>query len=1347
MVPRLKSIILVAFTCAALTTSTSDKIIWINAAGVLQSVDTSGEDVTEIITLTANSNGIAVDEERCLVYWSDNSDRMIRHTNIAGLSATFVDVLDTQNDVPTAIFRDSASNTMYWTTSLSRVKRADLDADDVTASTEEMTSSESGFSVGRMAISVDTSVEPRVVYLADNDYELRLVRQTWGTTSHEVVLDAYELDVGALDAPSSVVIDGVNRFLYWTDSFQRKVIRVPVDNLDSDPANRQNDFEVLVDTQSSGFTMANPKGLVVDAPNNKMYWADQLENKVYAADLSGNYLWEVDTGASPRAMAFVNGAAAERCFTSTTTTSQSSTTSTTSQTLTTSTATFTSSTVTSTTTTSKTSTTTTTSSTTETLTTTTGTRTTTTTSTTTITTSTTGTTTFSTSTSSSTTVSTTTSSSTTTQSTTTTTTTTVTMSTLTTTSSTLTTTTTSTTTDTTTTTLHEITKIEGDITIVAKDPVAFEAALTLHRRDFYKAIQYGIADVVSEVEWTMVTYPDFSALNFDKASNTGTFSYKIEVADDGYVMGGTSLTPATFDAQDAAFFTSFNSALSARVTQVDATVSRLEMATPTFTEILSISTTTSTASSTTTTTSTTTVSSTTTTTSTSSTTSTTTTSTTSSTTTTTTTSVSSTTSSSTSASSTTTTQTDTKPVALLQGSLSLSARGANETQIENAVIDGLADMLNIDKTQDLIEVTRISQRSTRRLSQDFLLSSGGFSFARMAEVVTQPRRLAAFIWDVDYRLGIPATKAVTIVTMINDLSTNEEPLLNSLKKSLVEQGQNPAELLLAVRSITNAALLAVTGPPVDSCGDDREYCTAGYIKKPSADDTVCKYALNCSQATEACCDAKNVPKLAGPLTAMASAPYVTIFLAFVITMAVVTCLCCFQFLSNPVLFRSLPRCIRSKFDCLLSKHDDSQKLQESLENNSFSPGPRLALQSAEMELQVLELLLNDLQGEWRLFDQDQMMAGIVRICENGRTLYDGVHYQNQDLCPQCPRPGQPAGIIRGDGWCIDMQRSDTDSLEWMKSGESGISWKRCKGISAFSIGDRVEWTAASTEQVEQGAHGIVVGFTDDRVRVNFEGTSPNSNSSFRSPRKPATDCKPSALAVIESARSDEEEYAEPPRALPSLAHCAEFKRLSLFADTIGKENTGLADENERLRRDISNKVDKLTRDNTDVSRENTRLRQELDYQRELTNSVVASKEYGGLAAENKILSSNVEKAEALQKELSEHSMAAARLRVQVQACGGRGADLYSSGPASPSSFSMNGPGLIGMDRPGISSANSNSSFAPPVGSRQRAVPQSASPSSARWQSSAHARNGNFEQFYAADDDDDDDESDDENVAI
>jgi len=454
-----------------------------------------------------------------------------------------------------------------------------------------------------------------------------------------------------------------------------------------------------------------------------------------------------------------------------------------------------------------------------------------------------------------------------------------------------------------------------------------------------------------------------------------------------------------------------------------------------------------------------------------------------------------------------------------------------------------------------------------------------------------------------------------------------------------------------------------------------------------------------------------------------------------------------------VLFRNLPRCIRSKFDCLLSKHDDSKALQASSENNnakSFSPGPRLALQSAEMELQVLELLLNDLQGEWRLFDQDQMMAGIVRICENGRTLYDDVHYQNQDLCPQCPRLGQPGGFVRGDGWCVDMQRSDTDSLEWMKSGESGIAWKRCKGISAFSIGDRIEWTAASTEQVEQGAHGIVVGFTDDRVRVNFEGNSPNStsNSTFRSPRKPATDCKPSALAVIESARRDEEQQAEPPRALPSLAHCVEFKRLALFADTIGKENTGLAEENDRLRREISTKVDKLNRDNTDISRENTRLRQELDYQRELTSSVVASKEYGGLAADNKILSASVQKAEALQKELSEHSMAAARLREQVMRQDGRGFDPYSSGPASPSSFSafsgtMHGPGLIGLVPPGVNSSNSNSSFAPPVGSRQRPI----SPSSARWQSSTHARNGNFEQFYAADDDDDDDDSDDENVAI
>lgn len=692
---------------------------------------------------------------------------------------------------------------------------------------------------------------------------------------------------------------------------------------------------------------------------------------------------------------------------------------------------------------------------------------------------------------------------------------------------------------------------------------------------------------------------------------------------------------------------------------------------------------------------------------------------------------------------------------MLQGSLSFSGRGLDEDDARVAVVVALAAWMDTPKNN--VELTGISRG--RRMAEDVFLSSPNspISLTQLGADIA-PRRLSAWsAWDVDYKVSVPSAQAVTLIPAVEELNSSPAPLLVALEEAFIAQGKEPNELLLAIRSVSRPTLIAVTGPPVDSCGND--FCPVGMVHRSTADLQMCKISFNCSQAEALCCEEVQRPTLGPPEVAMAGSYMFVMCVTFIISICVI-CACCLErFLVNPVLFRMLPRCVRARCGCCLSTHDDAKGANPKHHGDDHPSWleygratNQLSLQDPELELNVIELLLNDLQGEWRLYDQDQMMAGIVRICENGKTYYDEANWPTQDLF------AQPGGIVRKDGWCIDMQRSDTDSLEWMKPGESGITWKRCKGISAFAIGDWVEWTAATSRepQVEQGAIGQVVGFTDDRVRVNFEGKqSPHSPGAARTSPKGqnARDCKPSALAVVETARREEED-AEPPRALPSLAHCVEFKRLGLFADTVGKENTGLATENDRLRRELGSKVDKLSTDNTNLGRENTRLRQQLDFaenmQRELTNSLIASKDNTALALDNQKLGGQLAHADELHKELTSLSKANERLRDQLQDLP---KDPYAHGPTTPQSGHYqpnNGSGargsVVGLDRASPTGGYASRPMNPQGRGIPPPPPSGSSPSSMRWQASPHTRNGNWD-FYAADDDDDDDDSDDDNLAI
>jgi len=125
-----------------------------------------------------------------------------------------------------------------------------------------------------------------------------------------------------------------------------------------------------------------------------------------------------------------------------------------------------------------------------------------------------------------------------------------------------------------------------------------------------------------------------------------------------------------------------------------------------------------------------------------------------------------------------------------------------------------------------------------------------------------------------------------------------------------------------------------------------------------------------------------------------------------------------------------------------------------------------------------QFLVESLRGDWRLYEGDVMFPGLVAIGASGYTLYDGMHWAEQDILFFGER------VARGDGWAVDMHASTVNEMMWVKPGERTITWKRVKPVSEYGLGDVVEYIQEKPD-LPLGTRGTVVGKTDSRVRVKF----------------------------------------------------------------------------------------------------------------------------------------------------------------------------------------------------------------------------------------------------------------------
>merc|ERR1711920_840072 len=82
--------------------------------------------------------------------------------------------------------------------------------------------------------------------------------------------------------------------------------------------------------------------------------------------------------------------------------------------------------------------------------------------------------------------------------------------------------------------------------------------------------------------------------------------------------------------------------------------------------------------------------------------------------------------------------------------------------------------------------------------------------------------------------------------------------------------------------------------------------------------------------------------------------------------------------------------------------------------------------------------LKVLRGKWAM---ETDAKTVITVHENGHTLYNGRHWGNQ-LDPCQRGGGDKMSIDRADGWSIDMDSSNTNTLVWKKGAEVAIRWRR-----------------------------------------------------------------------------------------------------------------------------------------------------------------------------------------------------------------------------------------------------------------------------------------------------------------
>lgn len=235
-----------------------DKIYWTHVAtkSIYRANLHNGSDVESVlISENVHPRGIAIDEARCMLYFSDHASLSIKRAHLSGRDVQ--DFVQIEGAHATALWHSVAEDMLYWTQADARIKRTSLAGDGSVV--EELNTKLSGYFYQRWGIAIDTGVSPSKAYFSDKD-DFVIWRQDWGTSAEDAL---FVEDPKAVSGPSALGIDLVGRMLYWSDEGFGQIRRVSLDGNGGLP-----DVEVVA-------VNATPyKGILVDSANERVYFTE-----------------------------------------------------------------------------------------------------------------------------------------------------------------------------------------------------------------------------------------------------------------------------------------------------------------------------------------------------------------------------------------------------------------------------------------------------------------------------------------------------------------------------------------------------------------------------------------------------------------------------------------------------------------------------------------------------------------------------------------------------------------------------------------------------------------------------------------------------------------------------------------------------------------------------------------------------------------------------------------------------------------------------------------------------------------------------------------------------------------
>lgn len=235
--------------------------------------------------LSALPDGIAIDEERGHIYWTNmgvpgSDDGSIQRVDLEG--GDVVDIVAPGGTfTPKQLHLDQASGKLYWSDREGmRVMRANLDGSEVETLVVTGTGAEDRADASNWCVGIAIDPERGHLYWTqkgpDNGGTGSIKRASLELPEGESAEDRTDIEVlfEALPEPIDLALDLEQRHIYWTDRGDNTISRAPMDDPTLD------DREILVTGLGEAI------GVVLDRRASKLYFT-ALDGRLGVADLDG----------------------------------------------------------------------------------------------------------------------------------------------------------------------------------------------------------------------------------------------------------------------------------------------------------------------------------------------------------------------------------------------------------------------------------------------------------------------------------------------------------------------------------------------------------------------------------------------------------------------------------------------------------------------------------------------------------------------------------------------------------------------------------------------------------------------------------------------------------------------------------------------------------------------------------------------------------------------------------------------------------------------------------------------------------------------------------------------------